>query len=201
MRLQRFRDHQSRRWHNGGGITREVIAWPTADAWTWRVSIDDITDDGELAVFGEVDRLLVVTSGAGLVVRIGAGSPVDVMRFESVTFDGGVDVQAALVDGPVQVLDVKVRRTQELTPPTVNMERIAKGHPLVMTNPAAVAIVVDGAIELTTTGSGFPFNPSRERVTRGDALFADAPTGNDRDRDRTASAMVDSVVAVVTASR
>jgi environmental stress-induced protein Ves len=26
-------------WRNGGGVTRELAAWPARDAWHWRMSV------------------------------------------------------------------------------------------------------------------------------------------------------------------
>ncbi|MDP3170391.1 MAG: HutD family protein, partial [Polaromonas sp.] len=33
-------------WRNGGGVTRELIAWPTPQDWDWRISVAEIEKDG-----------------------------------------------------------------------------------------------------------------------------------------------------------
>jgi uncharacterized protein len=58
-------------WKNGGGVTREVAAFPLnagLDAFTWRVSIADVAQAGPFSAFAGIDRTLVLLSGAGMVL-------------------------------------------------------------------------------------------------------------------------------------
>ena len=43
-------------WRNGGGVTRELLAWPAADAWRVRVSVADVAECVNLSE-AEVRRL------------------------------------------------------------------------------------------------------------------------------------------------
>lgn len=134
-------------WKNGGGVTRTLAADKDAAesaAARWRVSIADITRDGPYSRFAGDDRVSVVLSGAGVVLRdtraglrgvdMHQGNTGTPLRDEGVplreagvqVFDGGTQVWLApgqpvafagdaawhgtLVDGPVQVLNLFVRR-------------------------------------------------------------------------------------------
>ena len=59
MRLPRSRGN------NGGGVTRELLAWPTASEWTVRLSVADITRDGPFSAFAGIDRALRGADGCG----------------------------------------------------------------------------------------------------------------------------------------
>ena len=155
-------------WKNGGGVTRTLAADKDAAesaAARWRVSIADITRDGLYSRFAGDDRVSVVLSGAGVVLRdireglrgvdmpqgiagtplrdagvplrdagvplrdagvplrdagaqvcdlgaqvCDAGTQVWLAPGQSVAFVGDAAWHGTLVDGPVQVLNLFVRR-------------------------------------------------------------------------------------------
>jgi uncharacterized protein len=105
-------------WKNGGGVTREVAAFPEQagmDAFVWRVSIADVAQAGPFSRFDGVDRTLVLLAGAGMVLdeTVGAqvqkshvlGQPLDIARF-----DGEVHIDARLIDGATRDFNLMVRR-------------------------------------------------------------------------------------------
>jgi environmental stress-induced protein Ves len=101
-------------WKNGGGVTREIAAWPPGaglDRFDWRVSQADVTMAGPFSRFEGVDRTLLILDGPGLVLRVGA-QDVSVLTPSSppLTFPGGAEAFADLVDGPVRDLNVMIRR-------------------------------------------------------------------------------------------
>jgi hypothetical protein len=53
-------------WRNGGGMTRELLAWPDPQDWTLRVSVADITASGPFSTFAGVDRWFAVLSGGAV---------------------------------------------------------------------------------------------------------------------------------------
>ncbi|CAB3752768.1 Protein Ves [Paraburkholderia solisilvae] len=58
-------------WKNGGGVTREIAAYPHAagyDTFIWRVSLADVEQAGPFSRFAGVDRTLVLLSGAGMLL-------------------------------------------------------------------------------------------------------------------------------------
>lgn len=99
-------------WRNGGGTTRTVA---TGDAtasggWAWRVSVADITQDGEFSIFPGVDRHLALIDGAGVVLH-GDARRLRVARIgEVVSFGGEHALYARLIDGPVRVWNLMVAR-------------------------------------------------------------------------------------------
>lgn len=53
-------------WKNGGGLTRELLAWPSAADWQVRLSVADIAADGPFSVFQDVLRWFAVLEGDGV---------------------------------------------------------------------------------------------------------------------------------------
>lgn len=130
MTLSRVRlaDATPQPWRNGGGVTRELLAWtapglrppngeprgrtataPALEAWTVRVSVADIDRDGPFSPFAGIDRAFTVLEGAGVVLSF-AG---DERRLDPATdplsFDGGLAPGCRLVDGRTRDLNLMVR--------------------------------------------------------------------------------------------
>ena len=61
-------------WRNGGGVTRELLAWPDGGDWRVRVSVADIDADGPFSAFPGVERWFAVLEGAGVALRSPAPS-------------------------------------------------------------------------------------------------------------------------------
>jgi environmental stress-induced protein Ves len=38
-------------WRNGGGVTRELLAWPTPQDWDWRISVAEVEKNGPFSRF------------------------------------------------------------------------------------------------------------------------------------------------------
>ncbi|CAN7230292.1 HutD/Ves family protein [Caulobacter sp. LjRoot300] len=112
MRILRAADRVATPWKNGGGVTREVAAWPPGaglDAFDWRVSLADVAADGPFSTFPGVDRILTVIAGDGLVLEID-GQGVRLEPRAPLAFPGKAAVAARLPAGPVRDLNVMVRR-------------------------------------------------------------------------------------------
>ncbi|MCC8401466.1 HutD family protein [Paraburkholderia sp. MMS20-SJTN17] len=110
-------------WKNGGGLTREVAAFPPPGSgqgaagsdFLWRVSVADVEQAGPFSRFDGVERTLVLLSGAGMLLdEIGdAGvvatqalrQPLDIARFS-----GETRIDARLVDGATRDFNLMVRR-------------------------------------------------------------------------------------------
>lgn len=106
-------------WKNGGGVTREVAAFPASaglDAFTWRVSIADVAQAGPFSRFAGIDRTLALLSGAGMLLdetdagaqavkTHGLTQPLDIARFA-----GEAQIGARLVDGATRDFNLMVRR-------------------------------------------------------------------------------------------
>ncbi|WP_420993603.1 HutD/Ves family protein [Cupriavidus sp. 30B13] len=104
-------------WKNGGGVTREIAAFPPGagmDTFQWRVSVADIAADGPFSAFPGVDRQIVLLGGAG--VRLLADDGSFDHRLDKVgvpfAFAGERGVQATLVAGATRDFNVMTRRGQ-----------------------------------------------------------------------------------------
>ena len=96
-------------WRNGGGLTRELLAWPPGDAWRLRISVASIAADGAFSVFAGVQRWLVVLQGAGVELTIdGAVHPLRLADLP-LTFAGDASTHCRLLDGPTQDLNLMLR--------------------------------------------------------------------------------------------
>lgn len=101
-------------WKNGGGVTREVAAWPEGaglDTFVWRVSVADVAQPGPFSRFAGIDRTLVLLSGAGMLLDDADGhthsltQPLDIARF-----NGEAAIDARLVDGATRDFNLMLRR-------------------------------------------------------------------------------------------
>jgi environmental stress-induced protein Ves len=101
-------------WKNGGGTTRELVAWPNAQDWLWRMSVAKVALSGPFSQFDGVQRWFAVLSGAG--VRLDVGTPPGVTAqtltdtSEPLCFEGELPVQCTLVDGATQDFNLMLRR-------------------------------------------------------------------------------------------
>lgn len=109
-------------WRNGGGVTRELLAWPSASDWALRISVAEVARDGPFSSFPGVQRWFAVLSGSGVrltvageVRELTAGSP----PFQ---FDGGVDTGCQLLAGPTRDFNLMLRRG------TARLHRLSGSH-------------------------------------------------------------------------
>ncbi|MBS1103200.1 HutD family protein [Gluconobacter sp. Dm-62] len=92
----------SQPWRNGGGLTRVI-----ASHEGWRLSVADITRDGAFSRFPGIMRHIALLKGRGVRLLLSDGTEREVVRAgEIVTFSGELGVDAVLVDGPVQVVNL-----------------------------------------------------------------------------------------------
>ena len=99
-------------WKNGGGVTREVAAFPSGvgmDGFDWRVSIADVGTDGPFSIFPGIDRTLTILTGAGIALDMG-GDTLRLLPGHPASFPGDQPATATLLDGPVTDLNVMSRR-------------------------------------------------------------------------------------------
>jgi environmental stress-induced protein Ves len=113
-------------WKNGGGVTREIAAWPEgADMgdFAWRVSLAEVGADGPFSAFPGVDRTLTLVEGAGMDLTVGGERRLVDTRYVPRDFRGDVPTDCRLLDGPVVNLNVMWRRGAGATAPTVAVVR------------------------------------------------------------------------------
>ncbi|NUS37982.1 MAG: HutD family protein [Lysobacter sp.] len=103
--------YRRERWKNGAGWTREILRWPEAGDWDWRLSIAEIEQDAPFSRFPGVDRELVLLSGNGVRLRFDDGRAVELRPpHERLRFAGEEGVHGELLDGPTQDFNLMWRR-------------------------------------------------------------------------------------------
>jgi uncharacterized protein len=109
-RLLSLHDVPAERWRNGGGLTRELLTWPSSGDWQVRVSVADIDVDGPFSPYPGVERWFTVLQGKGVDLVIDS-QPTRLLRGDlPIRFDGAAEVRASLVDGPTRDLNLMLRR-------------------------------------------------------------------------------------------
>ena len=96
-------------WRNGGGLTRELLAWPPGNAWRLRISVASIAADGAFSVFAGVQRWLVVLQGAGVELTIDGAVHHRRLADLPLTFAGDASTHCRLLDGPTKDLNLMLR--------------------------------------------------------------------------------------------
>ena len=133
-------------WKNGGGVTREIAAWPEGsgmDDFAWRVSLAEVGADGPFSAFPDVDRTLTVVEGAGMDLTVGGARQLVNTRYVPRDFRGDVPTDCRLLDGPVVNLNVMWRRGADTTAPTV---AVVRGSLRLCTD--ALVVALDGTAEV-----------------------------------------------------
>ena len=86
-------------WRNGGGATRELLAWPAASDWRVRMSVAEVASAGPFSRFDGVERWFAVLEGEGVALRIDGQSQSLTRASEAFRFDGGAAVHCELLGG------------------------------------------------------------------------------------------------------
>lgn len=96
-------------WRNGGGTTRELLAWPSPQAWALRVSVAHIGADGPFSAYPGVDRWFAVLQGAG--VELAWEGYVAHVTHESTPlhFDGALGPACRLLNGATEDLNLMLQ--------------------------------------------------------------------------------------------
>lgn len=110
-------------WRNGGGTTRELAVWPSAEDWTWRMSVAEVEQNGPFSVFNGVDRWFAVLEGAGVQLDVAGRRCVLRPADEPFFFDGAAAVDCQLLAGKTEDFNLMVQRSSAKS----RMQRVT-GH-------------------------------------------------------------------------
>ena len=102
-------DVQPQAWKNGGGTTRELLAWPSVTDWQVRLSVAEVQADGPFSRFDGVRRCFAVLSGAGVRLVVDGQAHALTPASEPLAFDGGADTQCTLLGGATQDFNLMAR--------------------------------------------------------------------------------------------
>jgi uncharacterized protein len=96
-------------WRNGGGTTRELLAWPHQRDWSVRVSIADVTSPGPFSSFPGVTRWFSVLAGEGVRLRTGGVEHALDTTSAPLRFDGDAATECELPGGATQDFNLMLR--------------------------------------------------------------------------------------------
>lgn len=99
-------------WRNGGGVTRELLAWPSLDDWTLRLSVAEVERNGPFSRFPGIQRWFAVLSGNGVRLTVNGEARELTARAQPLQFDGGADTACELLAGPTRDFNLMLRRGQ-----------------------------------------------------------------------------------------
>jgi uncharacterized protein len=113
MQQVQLRDVAPQSWRNGGGSTRELLAWPPTTNlhdWQLRVSVATIAHSAAFSSFAGITRWFVVLQGAGLRLDLPGGPRVLTCADAPLQFEGEAAPHCQLLDGPTLDLNFMARR-------------------------------------------------------------------------------------------
>jgi uncharacterized protein len=97
-------------WRNGGGETRELMAWPPGEsAWQMRISLADIESNGPFSPFQDVTRWFAVLEGAGVRLRFANEEKLMTSTSAPLCFAGGEPPDCELINGSTRDLNLMIR--------------------------------------------------------------------------------------------
>ena len=111
LRIIRSADYPTRPWKNGGGTTRDIAVSPpgaSLDDFDWRLSLAQVDRDGPFSRFDNVDRTLVLLSGAMTLHE--PGRRIDLVRHQPFAFAGERAIEATVASGATLDFNVMTRR-------------------------------------------------------------------------------------------
>jgi uncharacterized protein len=120
--LVRLGDVAPQRWRNGGGVTRELLAWPSPDDWRFRISVADIEADGPFSAFADVQRWFAVLQGGGVALTIDGAEHVRRPGDAPLRFSGESAATCRLLRGPSRDLNLMLRECPGEMLPVVDGE-------------------------------------------------------------------------------
>ena len=96
-------------WRNGGGMTRELLAWPSVENCNLRIALADIDRDGPFSSYIGVERWIVVISGVGISLAFSNEERTLLRGDDPLCFDGADAPGCRLLDGPTRDLNLMVQ--------------------------------------------------------------------------------------------
>ena len=142
LKIVRLADVVVSPWRNGGGATRELLAWPATDDWSLRISVASIERDGPFSSFPGVQRWLALIDGAGVVLRFGGEQRSLLAGDEPLHFDGAAAPHCSLLGSATQDLNLMLRAGRGVGA----MHRLLPGHGLPLPHSFKAVYVADAAL-------------------------------------------------------
>lgn len=102
---------QTQRWQNGGGITHQLCRQDDEHGLLWRLSIAEVASDGPFSRFDNIDRIIMLLTGAGFSLHgVGANPQVLDTPLKPFAFTGEAAIHCTLLKGAVRDFNLMTRR-------------------------------------------------------------------------------------------
>lgn len=96
-------------WRNGGGLTRELLAWPGDGDWQARISVAQVTARGPFSAYPGVARWFAVLSGEGVELVVDGRSRTLAQDSQPFSFDGASRVECVPAGGPTEDFNLMLK--------------------------------------------------------------------------------------------
>jgi environmental stress-induced protein Ves len=154
-------------WRNGGGVTRELLAWPGAQDWSWRLSVAEVASNGPFSRFDGVQRWFAVLDGAGVQLQMPEQTHTLTVDSAPLCFDGAVPVDCQLLNGATQDFNLMLQRDRA----SATMQRLSGVTRFVLDAPKTIAVYAIG------TGAGVQFEHETVAVPPHSLVWRNLPAG------------------------
>jgi len=128
-------------WRNGGGVTRELAAWPATADWHWRISVAEVAAGGPFSRFDGVQRWFAVLQGRGVRLQVGPARHELTPGSAPLCFDGADPVDCELIAGATQDLNLMLRHGRARG----RMTAVAGSRALLLATPTTLAVYCGAA--------------------------------------------------------
>ena len=111
LAIVRYDDVAPQPWKNGGGVTRDLLAWPSPADWQLRISVAEVARGGPFSAYPGVQRWFAVAQGAGVLLQFGEKLTKLNTDSEPLQFDGADAPGCELVAGATLDLNLMAQRS------------------------------------------------------------------------------------------
>ena len=132
----RLADVPATPWRNGGGVTRELVAWLTSADWHWRMSVADIDSSGPFSRFEGVQRWFAMLGGAGVELDVNGKQHRLTAGDAPFCFDGSAATHCRLLEGETQDYNLMLRQGRG----RARMVRVSSSLPIAVDAPKTIAV-------------------------------------------------------------
>lgn len=155
-------------WRNGGGVTRELLAWPGPQDWLLRVSVADIHASGAFSAYPGVDRWFAVLEGGAVRLETTGTEPTELTAVHAAlhAFSGDAATHcttlgAATRDFNLMAVRARVRLRQQSLQENALLETRAQVAGLFVAQAAELRQAPDPPWQLPAMSLAWWSNPRR----------------------------------------
>ncbi|MGE0171675.1 MAG: HutD family protein [Oligoflexales bacterium] len=106
--IRTSKDFVQKPWKNGGGMTEELVAFPNAENYLWRISVASIRESGPFSLFEGFERVLIPLEG-DIVLKHDGTKPVKLEVLKPYYFKGDWKTQCTLESAQAKDFNVIYR--------------------------------------------------------------------------------------------